>query len=315
MNAWTRNESNLSLFLIKSTKHPAETGHVVLSELTALASHRDDDVFDELLITLLRAIPSWNPPPGTNLTLKSLKLGRVFNWHHWAGLVSSRWSCQTAADKVKEQCKWPFCLEEAGVVGKHSWGLQHTRSLVHFHALLPYSVFYRTEHTMAYRISWWSGNIHSSRVGFGCGCLLGDVKSPRGSADASEHVKVLCQGEWLSFISGGRSQSGAGAPWKTSWLHSIPKDMRCSGYLVRLSALGKFPHTSLGEKVGKITDQTSQFLRSVCQIKAESPWGPCGPHSRFPDMVLGCDSLQDKTAHTTSSKSVSRRGHTMPPGV
>lgn len=44
-------------FLIKSTQYPAETGHVLPSELTTLASH-DDDVFDELLGTLQRAIPS-----------------------------------------------------------------------------------------------------------------------------------------------------------------------------------------------------------------------------------------------------------------
>jgi len=45
-------------FLIKSTKYPAETGHILLYELTALASHNNSDVFDELLITLQRAIPS-----------------------------------------------------------------------------------------------------------------------------------------------------------------------------------------------------------------------------------------------------------------
>lgn len=29
-------------------------------------------------------------------------------------------------------------------------------------------------------------------MGFGCGRFLGDVKSPRGSADAQGHVKVAC---------------------------------------------------------------------------------------------------------------------------
>lgn len=78
-------------------------------------------------------------------------------------------------------------------MGKHSQGSEHTRSLVHFHALLPYHISYHTEHTMTRVISRQSGNTHSTKVVFGCGHLPGDVKSPHGSADAQGHAKVACR--------------------------------------------------------------------------------------------------------------------------
>ena len=109
-----------------------------------------------------------------------------------------------------------FYLEEAGVLGKHNQGLEHTHSPVHFHALLPYHMSYHKEHMMTYGISRQSSNTHSSKVSSGCGHLPGDIRCPHGSADAWGHAKVACgstkENDSPSSLVAGPSQE----PQKTS---------------------------------------------------------------------------------------------------
>lgn len=75
-------------------------------------------------------------------------------------------------------------------MGKHSQGLEHTRLLLHFHALLPYHMSCHTEHTTTHGISRQSGNTHSSKVGFVCSHFLGDVKNSHGSAKGQAKIAL-----------------------------------------------------------------------------------------------------------------------------
>lgn len=95
----------------------------------------------------------------------------------------------------------------------------------------------------------------------------------------------------------------------------ISKDRSCSMYLVRLSAWDTFPKVSLGEKVGKISDKTSEFLRSVSQRKAYCPWGPRGCHGSFQTQCWAVR-MQNKFACAAAAcRSVSRRGQIITAGV